>query len=159
MGHQQPAGEGAERRTQGQAGADQAVGAAEPVWRQVLGQELGAAGEGGAFAETQQQAQDEQGDKAGGEAHGGGGEGPERQADSEGAIGVDLLRKPAGQDLTRRVAPEEGRQEQPDLGAREVQLVLEQRGSGGEVAAVHVVDEGHQDQEPDHARADCHGFG
>ena len=154
LGHQEPAEEDAEGRPDRQPLGHQAVGEAQPVAVDVLGDQLGRAGEGRALAHAQQQAQGQDHRKAGGESGEEGGEPPDGQADGQRTVGVHLLGHPAGQHLARHIGPEEGRGQDADLRAREAELVLEQRGGGREVAAVDVVDEHRQREERYDQRAE-----
>jgi len=91
----------------------------------VVGDELGRAREGGALTHAQQEAQHEDHGEPAGETGQEGRQRPDREADRQGPVGVDLLGHPAGQHLAGDVGPEERRGEQADLGAGEAELVLE----------------------------------
>ena len=80
------------------------------------------------------------------------GERPQRDADGEGAIGVDLFGEPAGQQLARRIDPEERAEQHPDFGVRELHLAAHQWRGGREISPVDVVDEHGEREKRDDAR-------
>ena len=120
----------------------------------MLGKQLGSARKGRAFAQSQQNSQDDQRDQSAGEARGDGGQRPQSQPQRQGSIGVDPLDQPRGDELAGGVAPEERRDQQAHLAGRQGQLVLDQGRGGGDHPSVDIVDEHGQAEQDHHAPAE-----
>ena len=86
-----------------------------------------------------------------------GGDRPEAQPQGEGAIGVDALDQPPREELTRRIGPEEGRDQDADLACGEMQGVLDEGRGSGHVASIDVVYEHRQGEQPHHAPSEPAG--
>ena len=130
-----------------------AVRRAQALHRHHRRQQLRDAGESGALADAEQQAQRR---AASGKvcanpkpmvavAH-------IARPDAEHAMRAVALREPAHRNLRQRIGPEERREQQPELRLVQVQIVLDQVRGRRQRAAIHVVDEQHRRQQEHHDR-------
>src|SRR5260370_18936753 len=75
------------------------------------------------------------------------GGGPQENSEREDPVNWKTVDQPAGDDLEDGVGPEEGGEENAELGIGKAELVFDMRSGDGEISAVDVVDEDGEGQE------------
>jgi hypothetical protein len=152
LGHQEAPGEHADGGAEQIARTHDAVGDAQLVHGTDLRKDFGRTGEGGAFAETEQHAQEQDDDEAAGKAGEQGCERPDGGADEQHPMGAEPFGQPAHGNHAEHIAVIEGRAEDAELGCGEAEVLLQLRSRDGEIAAVDIVDEHRDGDQRDNAR-------
>ncbi len=150
----QPAGERADNGAERNPYRDGAVGDAALLWRDVAGDDLGGAGKRNAFAETQQEPENDQAGKAARQPHQHRADRPQRDAGGEQAIDAPAVARPADEILDRRIDPEEGRHREPELGRAKPQFGLQQRRGDRDRAAVDIIEQHGEAEQKHQAKCD-----
>ena len=96
------------------------------------------------FAQSQKKARAEERTEAAGRAGHHGGGGPQRHDDREHALGAKAVTKPARGNLSERIGPRKGGEDEAHSAFAETKLVGDFRLRNRDIAAVHVTDQVHQ---------------
>ena len=103
------------------------------------------------FRNPKKEARAEQRTKSEGRAGHHGRDGPQRHDDSEHALGTKAVAKPPGGNLSQRIGPRKGGENEAHGALAEAKLFGDFRLRNRNIAAVHVADQVHQaDQKQDH---------
>src|SRR6266478_4882949 len=131
----------------GLAGANNRVGAAALEFGKIARNDFAVGGIGDGLADAENEAHgkqqfepaDEAGSKCGGR--------PQQNSKREDPVDRETVDQPPGDDLEDGVSPEEGGEEDSELGIGKTELVFDVRSGDGEIPAVDVVDEDGEGEE------------
>lgn len=162
LGHKDSTEQGAEGGAGTLSRGDGAIAEATVGFCEIAGKDFCVGGIRDSFAD----AEDEAGDKQGGESvqqtRNGGGGGPDEEADGENPAYVEAIHEKADGDLKGGVGDEKRREQIAELLCRKAELGLDQRCGDREIAAVHIVDEdgkGKKDERKTQGRGEARVFG
>ena len=153
MRDDQAAGQRADRRAERDAHGDRRIGNPAPFGGNVPGDDLGASREGEALADAEHDAEHEERHEPADEPHQERARGPHQDAAGEQFVDGEAVAQPAGEQLHRRIDPEESGDGETVGFVRKAELALHQRRGDRHRAAVDIIEENRDAEQEDRARS------